>query len=141
MMPRKKKCPVCLVLRGEQPGKGALCRDCTGNKQLRDTWSEYNLIAMMAQTNWIYRFLLPILLICGHGILFFKDGDAFKYGTGVACFVAWAVYFFNLFYLWPKYELRLADMRERKRAVFDKLFVIKVAGDRRVSGTYSAPAR
>ena len=130
-MSKKDQCPICQVLRGKAPEGKTLCPDCSNNQKLKDAWGGYQIVTMITQTNWTYRFLFPVLLVLGH-IVVWKNRDVsegLNFGVFSSAIVAWGVWLVNLLYIWPKCNLRMSDLVGKKEEARSKMFVLKVAGD------------
>ena len=138
-----KPCPICQALRGKKPGKGKLCWDCDNNQSLKNAWDSYQIVQNLSQTQWMYRYLFPVLLIATHLFLYFRNGgwSGYKIGAAAGELVAWGMWLFNVFWLWPKQKLKVSDMRERMSVDRDRMLLLKVAGEKRVSGTFTSPAK
>lgn len=130
MKRKREKCPICRVLRGEKGRGKTLCRDCSENQALGDSWQKYQIFEKILSTQVLYAYWFPVMLILTHssGIaMAFKVGISFS--SVILGIEAWALWLFCLFWLWPKQKIRMCDMKERLAKTRDEMMVAKVAGN------------
>jgi len=125
-------CPICRVIEhGGNPRKGTLCPDCAENRRLQDEFDAYQILQHVLSTGVWFTWSFPLLVGVG-AVVQITRTDASVFSVVCGQIGAWWLYFFNVFWLFPRQGMPRAlwcrkewpKLTEQR----DKMFVLKLKG-------------
>lgn len=118
------KCPACRVLARKSPGGGSLCNDCENTEGVRKNYDEFWILNNLRQCVFLFTYFYPVLIQI-HVLLIWVLGFSWMIVFGYVC--CWGVWFFNVFWLYPRLKVPKRGEWHKVEEARDKLFLAKVA--------------